>query len=602
MRLFFNLFLTTSLSFFSSIYFAEPSFAEGGDSAFSSKGHQINIVDAWASSEYQNNLATKATDGDLQTRWESDHGEDLGVLKLWLGDNPVKISEIKIFWEAANAQNYKIEGSNDDRNWTHLAARYNGEFGERVDVVSLEGEFRFLLITGLTRPEENSWGYSIREVKVYQKDGCQAPYSGTFPTLPAIIEAEDYDIGCDEDFSYYDTTPSNEGGYYRNDGIDIEKSLANGAHVGWIKKGEWLEYTVKVEKNHRFTTMFDVASANETGAFHIEVNGIKTDVVKVPNTGGWMNFSSIVGPSIELDSGIHVIRFVADGDEFNLDTISFVDQAVSPHREFSFMVFPDTQYMMLDGSYKGSDYSQFLAQTEWVYENKDRLNIKFISHVGDVVDHSNIISEWERFNFGWGKIENSGIPWAIAPGNHDTNLPMGVGNWDVFNDHFPVSKVSRKPWFAGSFPQGRYENNLSFFSASGMDFMVLSLGYNPSQEAWEWSNRKLKEYPNKRAIISTHDVFKTQGTSIYDLAKRNRNVFLIVSGHYCDAEWHNTFTNDYGNTVHEIMSDYQCGFNGYLRYYVFKPNLDQIEAVTYAPIFDTYRIGPESSFTWYYDM
>ena len=54
--------------------------------------------------------------------------------------------------------------------------------------------------------------------------------------IPGTIQAEDYNLGG-EGVAFHDTTAGNDGGVYRNDGVDIESG--NGiTDVGWIRNGE----------------------------------------------------------------------------------------------------------------------------------------------------------------------------------------------------------------------------------------------------------------------------------------------------------------------------------------------------------------------------
>ena len=69
---------------------------------------------------------------------------------------------------------------------------------------------------------------------------------GTTPfkplSVPGRIEAEDYDVG-----GYSDTTAGNAGGVYRHDDVDIETTTGESTpNVGWIRTGEWLDYTANV--------------------------------------------------------------------------------------------------------------------------------------------------------------------------------------------------------------------------------------------------------------------------------------------------------------------------------------------------------------------
>lgn len=142
-------------------------------------------------------------------------------------------------------------------------------------------------------------------------------------SIPCTIEAEDFDIGCSGD-AYYDRDEINEGGQYRlNEGVDIEKCAAGGYSVGWIHAGEWTAYTVAVSNSATYQLSFYVASAYDSGRFHLECDGAdRTGVVVVPNTGGFQNWT-VVKKTVTLDAGQHVLKLVADGDFFNIDKMVF---------------------------------------------------------------------------------------------------------------------------------------------------------------------------------------------------------------------------------------------------------------------------------------
>jgi hypothetical protein len=137
--------------------------------------------------------------------------------------------------------------------------------------------------------------------------------------IPCTIEAEDFDIGCSGE-AYFDRDETNEGGQYRlNGGVDIEKCAAGGYNVGWIHSGEMTAYTVTVGTSATYQISFHVASAYDSGRFHLECDGTdRTGVVLVPNTGGFQNWT-VVKRGVNLDAGEHVLKFVADGDYFNFD-------------------------------------------------------------------------------------------------------------------------------------------------------------------------------------------------------------------------------------------------------------------------------------------
>ncbi|MFT7561086.1 MAG: hypothetical protein ACI93R_003011 [Flavobacteriales bacterium] len=109
--------------------------------------------------------ATFAVDGNFATRWESAIQTDPSSITVDLGDF-YSLEEVVIHWEAANAKTYTLSGSIDGNNWVVLNTQDAGVFGERQDVLSVAGSYRFLRIDGIERSEGNAWGYSIWEIEV----------------------------------------------------------------------------------------------------------------------------------------------------------------------------------------------------------------------------------------------------------------------------------------------------------------------------------------------------------------------------------------------------------------------------------------------------
>ncbi len=129
---------------------------------------QLNVVNATASTALT--PAANAIDKNSGTRWESAHALDPSWLVLDLGSSKT-LSSIAIDWEAANAADYTIQGSNsanfaDNANWTNLASRTGGTFGDRTDTFNISGNYRYVRIYATARSATNQWGYSIWEARV----------------------------------------------------------------------------------------------------------------------------------------------------------------------------------------------------------------------------------------------------------------------------------------------------------------------------------------------------------------------------------------------------------------------------------------------------
>lgn len=64
--------------------------------------------------------------------------------------------------------------------------------------------------------------------------------------------------------------------------------------------------------------------------------------------------------------------------------------AAIPETDFSMIVLPDTQ------NYSTSYPATFSSQTQFVVDNKDTLNIAFVTHEGDIVNTANSTTEWNN--------------------------------------------------------------------------------------------------------------------------------------------------------------------------------------------------------------
>ncbi|WMJ74652.1 immunoglobulin domain-containing protein [Cytophagaceae bacterium ABcell3] len=149
----------------------------------------------------------------------------------------------------------------------------------------------------------------------------EGPYHGAPVQLPGRIQAQDYDIGG-QDVSYYDTSPGNTGGAYRDDDVDIEVAMdSEGSYnVGWTEEGEWLNYSVEVTAEGTYDFEFRVASNESDKNFSVELNGETIiETVDVPNTGGWQTWQTITINDVELPEGEHILRIRFNTDAINLN-------------------------------------------------------------------------------------------------------------------------------------------------------------------------------------------------------------------------------------------------------------------------------------------
>jgi hypothetical protein len=296
------------------------------------------------------------------------------------------------------------------------------------------------------------------------------------------------------------------------------------------------------------------------------------------------------------DSATHNLRFFGR------------PQAVAP-ADFTVVALPDTQY------YSESFPATYNAQTQWIMNNRTALNIKFVPHLGDIVNVATQINQWNNADVAMSILEApvtgfpDGMPYCPNVGNHD--IASG-GNTTNYNNFFGISRFQGRDYYGGHFGSDN-DNNVGLFSAGGMDFIVVSLEYDttPDQPVLDWADGVLKANPNRRAIVVSHYIvgtgnpaaFGTQGQAIYDNLKDNPNLFLLLCGHIC-GEGRRSDVFD-GRTVHSILTDYQCrtnGGTGWLRTMTFSPANDTITFRTYSPTLNQFETDADSQFTLTYDM
>ena len=143
--------------------------------------------------------------------------------------------------------------------------------------------------------------------------GTAAPYGGTAPAVPGTIQAENFDEGG-ANVGYLDVTGGNSGGELRTTtDVDIESTIDTGGgyNIGWVKAGEWLQYTVNVTTAGTYTLQFRVASPGVGGTFRLEVNGVdKTGPLTVPSTGDWQTWTTFSKTGVTLSAGPQVFKLV----------------------------------------------------------------------------------------------------------------------------------------------------------------------------------------------------------------------------------------------------------------------------------------------------
>jgi hypothetical protein len=269
---------------------------------------------------------------------------------------------------------------------------------------------------------------------------------------------------------------------------------------------------------------------------------------------------------------------------------------------FTIIVMPDTQV------YAALHPALFLSQTHWILTHHNSLHIAYVTQEGDLVNNHNNTLQWLCASLAMRLLENpiathnpSGIPYSVLPGNHDKPTTN-------YNHFFGPRRFTNKNYYGG---HDDHTNNASYtlFTASGMDFIAISLEYNPTNTELAWTDQLLQTYSDRRAILTSHDLLDLNATwdppgqRIYDTVKDHPNLFLMLCGHnHGETQRTDTYNTTTITTILADYQDYPRGGEGYLRILHFIPDQNIINVTTYSPALNRYETDNNSQFTIPYTM
>ncbi len=224
------------------------------------------------------------------------------------------------------AQTLTMEGTGAWTNWTTktITINLNPGGGNTISIESTGNDFGNLDEISVEPAS------SVTE----PLPGQQRPYGGTAHPITngARIEAEHYDQGG-PNTAYYDTDEGNRDCAGRTDQVDLQTTTdqGGGCNVGWIKAGEWLEYTVEVEEG-TYDIKVRLASPNDNRTLGISLDGNVLGTVDCPNaSSGWQDWRTATLAGVTLPAGEHVIRLTMQDDSFNINYLEFEKKGAAPN-------------------------------------------------------------------------------------------------------------------------------------------------------------------------------------------------------------------------------------------------------------------------------
>ena len=276
------------------------------------------------------------------------------------------------------------------------------------------------------------------------------------------------------------------------------------------------------------------------------------------------------------------------------------NKAINSSKSFTIIALPDTQY------YSSTYPEIFTNQTQWIVTNRNKLNILYVAHEGDIVNKARSIKQWQSADISMRYLEDpittglsDGIPYSVVRGNHDIGY--------FFDYYFGITRFNERGYYGGHYSDNN-QNNYVLFEFEDFRYIAICLDYDPDVDELKWAESVIQNHSERKAIIISHSILENQegnwtspGLNIYNTVKNYSNVFLMLCGHKHYEAQRKDMYND--NIIHTLLADYQDypnGGNGWLRIMEVYPEINEIKVKTYSPHLNQYKTDPDSEFTLSY--
>lgn len=255
--------------------------------------------------------------------------------------------------------------------------------------------------------------------------------------------------------------------------------------------------------------------------------------------------------------------------------------------DFTLGVLPDTQ------AYSQTLPEIFPKMNHWFVGNREALNLKYIFHLGDIVNNLDQPYQWRTASQAMRIFEQFSVPYGVIAGNHD----VGDGiDYQIYGQYFGENRFKSYPWYGGSYKNNRGHYDL--ISTGGKKFIMIGMGWGIGNEEVDWLNQTLKQYKDRTAILYVHEYLNgegqrsIEGNLIFEKVVRpNANVRMVLSGHFYGAARREDKIDDNldgqpDRKVMQILSDYQSleGGQGFIRVMGFDLNHGNVYVRTFSPL------------------
>ena len=120
---------------------------------------------------------------------------------------------------------------------------------------------------------------------------------------------------------------------------------------------------------------------------------------------------------------------------FTFHSLAFAQDDATAKKSFTVVLLPDTQY------YSEKYPDNYVAQTLWIRDRRKRDNIKFVIHLGDIVQTSTKKPEWKNADRAM-RLLDGVVPYSMVPGNHD--MVVKTRDSSLYNEFFSPARFAEE--------------------------------------------------------------------------------------------------------------------------------------------------------------
>ena len=267
----------------------------------------------------------------------------------------------------------------------------------------------------------------------------------------------------------------------------------------------------------------------------------------------------------------------------------------APDGCYTFAWMSDTQY------YSRSFPDIFHEMTQFLASERERLNLVYVIHTGDLVNDYDSTYQWQIADHAMQQLGS--IPYGCLAGNHDVHGTRA--KYENFQKYFGDARFENAAYRLAS-----YENNRGHadgIEAGDTSYLFVYLGYPLDEASMKWANGVFAAYPDRIGILCLHDYFGSdvvrteQGQLAYDnIVTKNDNLYFVLCGHrYNSACVAQEIPKADGTmrTVYQMIVNYQAsgkeGGLGYMRFLQVDEKAGEIRMYNYSPLLSDYRYYDE---------